>query len=659
MTTENQQQSIRVPGQHHGADLQQDRVSAPRSDDSLLDDGLSDSATDPWTAFATAVEPAPGRIRRAWHEMRRLLIHEVAVASYGSLLLAIVLAWPTLRDPRHTLPLGGGEPSQQAWQVAWNGHVLRTNPAHWWQSNAFYPHGKTFAIGDSLLGYAPAGLLGAGPTAAILRYNLLLVLAQALLAFGAYALIRQLGSGRTGATVGAVAFAYAPWHLAQSGQLDLVSAGGVPLALALLARGHGWSLRPSYRRDQPDKLAGGPPRSQRDQPDGSAGGLPVANRRVGWAVLGWLVAAWQVSLGFSLGLPFLYVLALVLVLLFVRLAVRLARKPLRRPKLAWPLLLTDTLGPLFVGVVAAWLVGPYLRDHIGGSSGAEIAAASPPLRSFLIGPAESLLWGSAHAGPRSALDWPAGMALLPGFVLYALALTGLAFSLWTLRQRLALLAALAATVILTLGTHIFGGRWTYLPLFGHFPAGLGVRVPGRLMLWSTLLLAVLAAGAVTEFVRRAEHLSANRVPPWPGPWLRAATFVPLVLVLVEGLGTTAHPAVPAQPAAMRAATGPLLVLPSAELTDPSVVLWSTSNFAPVANGSGSFAAARQDDLRRAVAAFPDQASVDYLRAAQIRTVLLLRTQAVGTPWERANDLPIDNLGLTREDLDDSVLFRLS
>src|SRR3954468_15820542 len=90
-------------------------------------------------------------------------------------------------------------------------------------------------------------MLGDGPLAATLRYNILFVLAQGLLAIGGYALVRQLGAGRTGAALAAVAVAYAPWRLAQEGHLDLVSAGGIVLALAMLARGHGWSLRYGLR----------------------------------------------------------------------------------------------------------------------------------------------------------------------------------------------------------------------------------------------------------------------------------------------------------------------------------------------------------------------------------------------------------------------------
>jgi hypothetical protein len=244
-------------------------------------------------------------------------------------------------------------------------------------------------------------------------------------------------------------------------------------------------------------------------------------------------------------------------------------------------------------------------------------------------------------------------------VLYALALAGLAFSIWTLWQRLLLLVGLAGTIILALGTSFFHGRWTYLPLFGHLPASLAVRIPGRLMLWATLFLAVLAAGAVAEFVRRAEHLAEQRIPPWPGPWLRLATLLPLLLVLIEGWNATAHPVVPAQPKSMRTVAGPMLVLPTNELTDQMVMLWSTTRFQKIANGAGGFAPARQAELRRNAADFPDQASIDYLRSQGITSVLLLRAYVPGTSWERAGDIPVDALGITREDLDDAVLFRLT
>ncbi|GIF24965.1 hypothetical protein BJ973_007223 [Actinoplanes tereljensis] len=598
----------------------------------LPSDRPAHAPPDPWKAFASTAERPPGRIRRGIRAVGRGLIHEYAVVTYLALAIAVALTWPTLQYPLHTLPQDLGDPARQAWQIAWSGHILLTDPVQLWQSNAFFNQPNSFAYGDSLLGYAPAGMLGEGPLAATLRYNILFVLAHALLLIGSYALVRQLGAGRTGAAVAAVAFASAPWRLAQEGHLDIISAGGIPLALAMLARGHGWSMRRGFRRK---------------------------HRNAGWAAAGWLVAAWQVSLGFSLGLPFLGVLGLILLVLLVRVPIRWFRRPTERPVLGWRLLVADVLGPLIVAGIAALIAIPYFKGSGTATATAEIKFFSPPLRSLLIGPAESRVWSGAHAVPRSSLTWPAEMSLLPGFVLYALALAGLAFSIWTLWQRLFLLAGLATTIILTLGTNFFDGKWTYLPLFGHLPASLGTRIPGRLMLWVTLLLAVLAAGAVAEFVRRADHWAESRIPPWPGPWLRTATLIPLALVLVEGWNSTAHPVVPDQPAAMRTVTGPMLVLPTAELTDQMTMLWSTTRFQEIANGSGGFAAGRQADLRRNATTFPDQASVDYLRGQGITTVLLLRDYVAGTPWERAGDTPVDSLGITREDLDDAVLFRLS
>lgn len=605
----------------------------------LRDDRPPGAPPDPWASFATTTERAPGRIRRVSRAAAAALIHEYALAVYGSILLAVAMTWPTLRYPMYTLPQDTGDPALRAWQLAWSGYSLRTGEAQLWHANAFFPERFSFAFSDALIGYAPAGMLGDGVGAAILRYNIVFVLATALLLMGAYALARQLGADRTGSAVAAVAFAFAPWRLAHAGHLDVVSTGAIPLALAMLARGHGWSLRHGFR---------------------------AGRRHAGWVVGGWLVAAWQLSLGFGIGLPFAYAMGvLVLVMTVSVLSCRMWRRLRRRaagPILGRTVVTADVVGLLVFTGVGAVLAVPYLtaaRLHsYARHTTAEIDSFSPPLRSLFIAPAESRVWGAAHAVPRGSLPWQPEMTLLPGFTLYALALVGLVFSVWTLRQRLFLLTGVLVATVLSLGTGFFDGRWTYLPLFAHLPTWSGIRTPGRLMLWTTLLLAVLAAGAVTDFVRRAEQLSAMRVPPWPGPWLRLAMLTPLLLVVVEGLNTTPHPTVPTAPAAMRAVPGPMLVLPTAALGDQLVLLWSTDRFPQVANGTGAFVPRRQDEMRRAAVAFPDAASVEYLRRRGITTVVLLRDAVAGTPWQEAGDLAVEALGIQREDLADAVVFRL-
>src|SRR2546426_6812086 len=93
------------------------------------------------------------------------------------------------------------------------------------------------------MGYAPAGLIGNGPVAAIARHNVLFLFAYALALVGGYLLARELGVGRAGAAVAGAAFAYAPYRLEHDAELNILSSGGIPLALALGLRG--------YRRRRP------------------------------------------------------------------------------------------------------------------------------------------------------------------------------------------------------------------------------------------------------------------------------------------------------------------------------------------------------------------------------------------------------------------------
>lgn len=598
-------------------------------------DGGEAGKPDRWAAFAPAPETVPSRPRRAARAVGRLLIHEWTLATLGSLALAVLLTWPTLRYPLHTLPQDYWDPTLQAWQMAWSGHILLTNPAQLWQSNAFFPEDWSFAFSDTLLGYAPAGMIGTGPEAAILRYNIMFVLAHALATLGAYALARQLGAGRIGGAVAGASYAYAPWLLAQAGHLHVISNGGIPLALAMLARGHGYSLRHGY---QPER------------------------RHDGWVYAGWLVAAWQLSLGFGIGLPFAYVLGgTVLVAAVTWFLRRWVIRPVKRP-FGRRLLMADVVGGLIFAGVGALLAIPYfkvaeLHPQAERTIG-DIADFSPPASGFFTAPGESRVWGELHEGARAALPWHPEMTLLPGFVLYALAAGGLFFSVWKLRHRLLLLAGVVVTMVLAMGTRFFDGTFTYVPLFEHLPGWNGLRTPGRLMLWTTLLLGLLAAGAVSAFAARVREISAERIPSWPSPWLRLATLLPLVLVIAEGLNTTPHPVVPTQPAAMRTVAGPLLVLPSSQNLDQPVMLWSTTKFQDIVNGGSGFTPRQLDEVRRVSLSFPDQTSVDYLRVLGVRNVLLMRDQIAGTPWEVTVDAPVDGLGITREEIGQVVVYRL-
>ncbi|MFJ6199283.1 hypothetical protein [Micromonospora sp. NPDC092111] len=561
----------------------------------------------------------------------RLARHEWTLAGLAALLLAVALTWPTLRDPAGTIPQDTGDPTLQAWQVAWGGHALLTDPLRLWHSNTFFPEPYTYAYSDTLLGYAPFGLVGEGPVAAVVRYNLLYVLTHALAFVGAYALARQVGAGRAGSALAGVSFAYAPWKLAQAGHLHVLSVGGIALALAMLARGHGWSLRHGHR---PDRV------------------------RPGWAAAGWAVAAWQVTLGFGIGLPFAYVLALLCLGGAATYGWVWWRRRVR-PPVPRGLLLADLAGAIaFAGVTLA-MAAPYFevvaRHPAGRRTVEQIAMFSPPWRGFVTAPPESWLWGPRHEAARATLGFAGEMTLLPGVVLLSLAVAGLFFSAWRLRYRLALAGAALVSVALAAGTTFGGdGEPGYVTLVRYAPGWDGVRTPGRLVLWTTLLLGLLAAGALT--VR----------DPEPGPGragrrvrlARWALVLPVALVLLEGVNRTPHVPVPAEPAALRGLAGPALVLPSDGIRELHVMLWSTDGFPKVVNGLASFTPQSQERIRAASTTFPDAASVAYLRQAGVRTVVLLPGYAPGTPWADVAARPVDGLGIGRENVGDGIVYQL-
>ena len=142
---------------------------------------------------------------------------EVGLAALGAVLLAIVMTWPLVLHLGDTVPRDIGDPLAEAWQPAWGGHALLHQPLHFFDANRFWPLKDSLAFGDALIGYAPAGIIGSGPHAAMVRYDLLFIFAYALAFFGAYLLARELGLGPLGAVIAGAAFAYAPYRWSRTG----------------------------------------------------------------------------------------------------------------------------------------------------------------------------------------------------------------------------------------------------------------------------------------------------------------------------------------------------------------------------------------------------------------------------------------------------------
>jgi hypothetical protein len=574
----------------------------------------------------------------------RIIEHEWTSAVLGSLLLAVLMVWllppivlwmidgTPLQFPNPATTIVGdiGDPTAQAWLLGWDGHAILHAPGQLWNTNGFYPQTLGLALNDALLGYIPFGLFGDGVTAAIVRYNLLYVLAFAMAFFGGYALLRQVGANKVGAAVAGAVLAFAPWRYGHDGHLNILSSGGITLALAMLARGHGFSLgRPST----------GSPRAQRP----------------GWALAGWLMACWQISLGFGIGLGFVYVLAfscLVAAIWWGVAALRGDRRTYSRR-----LLIFDAVGGVLFAVVSLLMARPYqeIRDRYPDVKRPwdYVQLFSPTWKSMLVAPQDSLTWGDAHANARAAL----GVAvtekvLLCGFILYLLALCGLVFSAWSVRARVLMAVGTLVGMDLALGPN--GALYVYL--YNDFPGFDGSRTPGRLILWPTLLLAALAAGCVTSLGRLTltrAHLT--RV-------VTGFSLVILLGVLIEGLPRTEHPIAPQEPAAMAAAknNGPIMVLPSDEGNDLNIQFWSVDGFPTMVNGAASVSTPDHQAIRDVMQTFPSQESLDWLHKLHVHSVVVIRGRVVGTPFEGALNVQSNSqLGITRQDISGDVLFTLT
>ena len=541
-------------------------------------------------------------------------------------------------DIRGTVPGNLGDPLYFAWQLAWVAHAVSTDPGSLWTTNAFSGAPDNLAYTDTILGYLPLGLLtGAGDggqPAALATLNAAGFVAAVLALCGGYALARALGAGPAGALVAGAGFGLAPWRVEQAIHLNVISTGGIAFTLALLCLGHGWTLRDGWR-----------PETMRP-----------------WAIAaGWAVACWQITLGFATGIVFGYVLAGVCLLW----AIGWLRAG--RPRLPRALLVAEGVGGGAFLLVTYLLTRPYLRvlERFPSAERSEamLDLFSPPPSGLRLSSDTSWFWGERQAADRAKLTWAPEMILSPGHVLAALAVLGLVVSVWSLRRRLLLGLATAVATVLALGTQAVGdGEWTYLPLYRHLPGWDALRTPGRLVLWVTLGLALLAAGFVGRLaqalLRRAEDRGAR-----PVSGVRAAVGVlalalPPLLVGADGWGGPRHWPVQPAPLVVSTAPAPVMFLPTDLVGDYHLMLWSTDGWPQLANGSSGFDPPSQGKLRQDTQPFPDAASVAALRARGVRTVVLVRSRAGGTPWEQAADRPVDGLGIERLDLGDAVVYRL-
>lgn len=587
--------------------------------------------------FQASDPPAPARTAGAagssavrWAPSPEISRAELVWVILGGIALAILTTWPLVLHMGSTIAPDLGDPVRTAWEIAWDGHALLSDPLDLFNSNAFYPHSLSLAFSDSLLGYGPAAFFGSGTVAALVRYNLLFLLAWSLCFVGAWLLARELGVGKVGAAVAAAAFAYAPYRVTEAGHLHVISSGGIALSLFLLLRG--------YRR--------------------SSRGILIA---------GWMVAAWQISLGFTLGLQFAYMLALLTLIAVVW------WWRAKRPTLPRELVVITCLGVALCGVITVYEARPYLKvaDEYPTARRTikEVKNYSSGPWALLSASSENRVWGGVTSGARAHVHSKNEDVFFPGGVIGVLALIGCFASIYTRRMRLGLACGLALCWVLAMGMGLTGAGYPYRLLFDYAPGWDGVRVPGRVFTLGTLFLALLAGAGAWRIAEMTRAWGAGYGKRGAGRLVGVVGALLVVAVVGEGAGHLGHPVVPQAAKAEIGLKGPVMDLPTDGAADRLWQYFSTNGFYKIPIGNSTFDIPAVDDLRGGMSGFPDKASVEKLRYYGVKTVVLhtvmpvlpgIKLPEIPEPPDLAAAAakPVTGLGITKRRVGSIVIYEI-
>ena len=152
------------------------------------------------------------------------------------LILTAILTWPLLTrmsDGISTSP----DSLLNLWALAWNYHVLPSDPLSFFDANIFFPRQDTLAYSEHLFGVAllaaPAYLATGN---AIFAYNVAIALSFFLSGIGMYLLVYELTGNRWAALASGVIYAAAPYRFLQLFHVQLLSYQWFPFVFLYLWR---------------------------------------------------------------------------------------------------------------------------------------------------------------------------------------------------------------------------------------------------------------------------------------------------------------------------------------------------------------------------------------------------------------------------------------
>jgi hypothetical protein len=167
----------------------------------------------------------------------------VALATLAYTVLTIAYSWP-LPLKMHEVAHDPGDPILNAWILWWTTQAVPLTDA-WWNAPMFYPAPGTFAFSEHLLGLAPISApLIAITGSPLFGYNVALLATYVLSGLGGYFLAYTLTKRHDASFVAGLAFAFAPYRVAQLPHIQVLTSFWTPVCLAAL---HRYDREPSSR----------------------------------------------------------------------------------------------------------------------------------------------------------------------------------------------------------------------------------------------------------------------------------------------------------------------------------------------------------------------------------------------------------------------------
>jgi len=496
-----------------------------------------------------------------------------AAAALGALALfaglTVIHLWPLASAPGTLGRNDNGDFVLHEWIMAWVAHQVVTSPLHLFDANIFYPEPRTLSYSDhlfaqSMLG-APLFWAGASP---VLVHNLVLMAGFALTGWTTAIVIRMWTGSWTAAIGSGSLVAFNSFSLTRLPQIQDLHLEFFPLALLAL-----------------DRLLAAP---------GPRRALSLA----GWFVLQSLTGTY--------------------VMVFTSLS--LAAAALVRP--------SDWIGKRFsrvslhvaaAAMVSALALAPFLLPYYHSNAEVGLGRSLEETRRY----SAELTDYFAAAGRIhfDVLKWSRpyfqGDALFPGFVGLALAVVGVTVSgVRDARGRMLLAIAVVSFAL------SFGPAFPlYGVLYRVYPLLTGIRGAVRFGQFTLVAVGMLAGFGIAWLQRRVQ----------------ARVAVPLGLALVLGVnaeamrapfGYTTFDGVPPiynalQHAGSRSVLAFFPFYESARFhLNAPFMLATTRSWQPMLNGYSGFKPASYYEHVKQLASFPDQASIDYLRAAGVTHVIV-------------------------------------